>query len=194
MNLQKLRKLVECLRLQDAENPSAIEETLRLNISLEDGYCLFNLYEQWLGAFSFLPGRKEAVLPLLSLAEKLTKFSSDDTLAMYSLSEWQQLVLLRGPVETVLFEKCTNCSHSYVSMGTSGFYDANGLVCDSCGNVYFKSYYDETPPPRCACGREFPSVTTYGCRQCGEKKSLSQGGVSPYEYFSKHTYIRGPGA
>src|SRR6185312_6630337 len=103
---------------------------------------------------------------------------------MYRLPEWGQLVLLRGPVEAVLLERCTKCQHSYACMGTSGFYDANGLVCGTCGNVYFKSYYDTSESPRCACGSMFPDRAAYGCPKCGEKDAKSEGGMSPYEYFS----------
>ena len=194
MNQQKLQKFIDCLHHQRAGSLSAIDEISSLNASLEDGYCLFNLHEQWRGAFSFFPGRREAIDPILSLAKKLKEFSSDDTLQMYASPEWKKLVLLRGPVESVMLRRCKNCKHSYVCMGTSGFYDANGLVCDSCGNVYFKSYYDETDTPKCACGAIFPTITSNGCQKCGEHGYLSEGEMSPYEYFSTHSYHRGSGA
>lgn len=194
MNSLKLVQFVETLRHQAGGIPTAIEDIQKMTVSLEDGYCLFNLYEQWCGAFSFIPGRVEAVPLILALAEKLLRFPSDDTLALYALPEWKELVQLRGPVESVLLKRCVSCSHFYVCMGTSGFYDANGLVCGSCGNVYFKSYYDSSETPQCSCGEQFKESTACNCPRCGEKENRSEGGMSPFEYFFAHTFIRGPGA
>lgn len=39
-------------------------EISSLPVSLEDGYCLWNLYQEWNGAFSFLPGRQQAIDPI----------------------------------------------------------------------------------------------------------------------------------
>ncbi len=78
-------------------------------------------------------------------------------------------------------------------MGTSGFYDANGLVCPECGDVYFKSYYqdDQTPCPNCE--DELPGAEHWACPHCHGKESSTVAEISPYEYFNSHGFKRGPG-
>ena len=133
MQNPKIVQFVELLQAQAAGEQSAIERILGLSISLKDGYCLYNIFQQWKGAFSFPEGRNEALNLVLAIARQLNQFSPDDTLQMYKTLEWKQLIELRGPVETVIFKECSKCSHRYVQMATSGFYDANGLVCRGCG-------------------------------------------------------------
>lgn len=71
--------------------------------------------------------------------------------------------------------------------GMSGFLDAIGLVCDHCGDVLFRSYYDESEIPRCSCAGEYRS----GCKNCNDKPSKLIKEISPYEYFLDHKNIRG---
>lgn len=71
--------------------------------------------------------------------------------------------------------------------GMSGFLDAIGLVCDHCGDVLFRSYYDESEILRCSCSGGYRS----GCKNCNDKPSKLIKEISPYEYFLNHNYIRG---
>lgn len=193
MNQHKLARFVVLLQDQAADSSSAIEVLQELAVSLDDGYCFFNLYQQWAGAFSFPGGRREALGPILEIARKLLDFSSDDTLALYSLPEWGKLVELRGPAETVMHKECSRCARQYPVIGTSGFYEANALVCSSCGSVYFRSYYDDSEIPQCLCGATYPPPS-YGCPACGAEQSFTVREQSPYEYFLAHRFVRGPSA
>lgn len=165
-----------------------------LSLSTADGYCLFNLYEQWCAAFSYAPGRQDALPSILSAVRKLLSFRSDDTLMMYKLPEWERLVAMRGPAECVMRKRCAACACEHTEIGTSGFYDANALVCRSCGNVHFKSYYDASSTPACTCGSEFPETTAYGCPRCKSTKAVTVAESSPFEYFEAHAFTKGPGA
>ena len=144
-----------------------------------------------MGAFSFSPGRLDALGPLLALTRWLHDKKRDYVNQKYDLTEWAELVAMRGPVETVMIRKCNECDLESVSMGTNGFYDANSLICSECGNVYFKSYLDESELPRCSCGGQY-TQTQSGCTIEGHRSSCTE--VSPYEYFANHSFIRGNGA
>ena len=194
MDKALLGQLVGLLARQSSGDATAIDRLRALDVRLDRGGCIFNLYQQWTGAFSYSPGRSEALPAILGLARELESFPSDDTLAMYELPQWSELVELRGPVEVVQVFRCPDCRRQYVSMGTSGFYDANGLVCPDCGNVYFKSYYDESPTPPCSCGGSFPARESYGCPSCGNPNGGVLKEISPFQYFDNHQYTRGPGA
>jgi hypothetical protein len=186
----KLQNFATLVERQRANDGSARSQLNALQVALEDSYCLFNLFQEWQGAFSFSPGRVEALKPIVSLARKLAVFAEDDTLAMYRTPEWAQLVNLRGPCEAVLEKVCRTCRRSFVAIGTSGFYDALPLICRRCGDVYFKSFYDEEPTPTCRCGGEYAS----GCPHCRSSEATISSQISPYEYFAHHRYTRGPGA
>lgn len=190
----KLRAITEALARLAEGDDSAIDAINAAYPGAEDSTCVELLHAEFRGAFSFPGGRREAVPPLLSLAKALGGFRTDDALAMYRLPAWQQLVALRGPVETVLLKRCQSCRHAYVAMGTSGFYDANGLVCGACGDVFFKSYYDDSDTPPCPCGAAYPDRLAWGCPCCGSEQASPAGEISPYEYFATHHYRRGPGA
>lgn len=187
---KKLAAFIELLGEQAAGDRTAAKRLAALSPSLEDGYCLFNLHEQWASAFSYRPGRLEALPLIQSLAKKLARYKSDDTLKLFKEKEWEGLARLRGPVESVLLLACASCGAEFVSMGTSGFYDAVGLVCRGCGNVYFKSTYDDGPTPLCACGKKYKA----GCGKCGKKKGKIKSERSPFAYFADHSYTTGPGA
>ena len=193
MNEPKVNRLVELLEQQAAGSTRALEALQQMHVSLDDGYCLLNLHNEWRGAFSYPVGRTEALEPILEIARKLRHFESDDTLVMYGLPEWAALVALRGPAEVVSLQQCSRCAHQFVMVGTSGFTEANALVCTSCGNVHFRSSFDETNMPRCACGATFPAPHG-GCQLCGSRDLRSVRDQSPYEYFATHPFTRGEGA
>lgn len=194
MDLGKLKKFIELVQRQDAGDKTVRPLLQQLCPKLEDGYCLFNLHEQWSQAFAYVPGRKVALPPILTLAQKVLQRGNDDTLKMYSEPEWAALVALRGPVETVEMFECVKCRHEHPKMGTSGFLDAESLVCPSCGEVYFKSLYDKSPSPPCPCGAQFQPQLVASCPTCGSKELRKSRDMSPYEYFESHNFQRGPGA
>jgi hypothetical protein len=193
MDNLKLSQFVDLLEAQAAGDESAIDRIRELDPSVNDGICAYNLYQQWTSAFSFPGGRIDALQPILSLARSV-QAGSDNAVAMFMRPEWAQLVALRGPVEGVWFRKCSKCGHTFPKMASSGFYDAGGLVCPGCGNVYFKCVYDETPTPPCACGSTYPEPGEPGCPKCGSMDLTDAGTQSGYEYFKSHTFIRGPDA
>lgn len=188
-----LRSLTDALQSLSDGNAAAVDVLIALPIRSEDGTCLSILHDECRAAFSFPEGRRDALPHLLAIARALARFEADDPLAMYRLPAWQALVALRGPVEAVLHKRCLACRHTYVAMGTSGFHDANALVCSACGDVYFKSYYDDSDTPPCECGAAFPDRTAWGCPRCGSEKAAPAGESSPYAYFAVHRYRRGPG-
>lgn len=194
MNKKKTSQFVALLERQSSGDQSARDDMHGLGISLDDGYCLFNLHQQWDGAFSFNPGRAEALPFILSLGQKIIQYEKDDTLCLFNEPEWKSLLALSGPVETVMIKQCSNCAREYPCMGTSGFYDANGIVCPQCGDVYFKSYYETDENPCPSCGKALPSAEHWGCPQCQSEESSTVAEISPYEYFSNHKFKKGPGA
>ena len=188
MDKQAITTFTELLDRQASGDAAVIDDLRQLSFSLDHGYCLYNLYLQWSGAFSYLPGRTESLTPILELARKLQSFSRDDTLKMYEQPEWKQIVDLRGPVEVVQIYRCDNCRADYPAMGTSGFLDIAGLVCPKCGDVYFKSYYHESATPKCACGGSYPSPEHHGCPSCGNSGGKVVKEISPFQYFGDHKY------
>jgi predicted RNA-binding Zn-ribbon protein involved in translation (DUF1610 family) len=195
VNKLKIQEFVQLLEKQAAGHDGAIKTLQALHPKLEDGYCLYNLYEQWSQAFSYKAGRQEAFDPIFHLARKLLHYEKDETIRMFREGEWSELVKFRGPVETVLAYQCLSCRREYVSMGTSGFYDAVGLVCPNCGNVRFRSVYSkDNEMPQCSCGAHFHRTSPFDCPFCGSKQIQSMSQISPYEYFAKHTYVREEGA
>ena len=194
MNIQKIKQFYELLERQMAGEASAVESLHILQPTLDDSYCLYNLYEQWSQAFSYEPGRSEALAPILRLAGKLNNYDTDDTLRLFRESEWSELVQLRGPVEGVAVYECVSCHREYARMGTSGFYDAHALVCPQCGSVRFRSLYAEGPIPSCACGAHYPRLKVHGCPFCYSTQARVKSQLSPYQYFETHIYIREQGA
>jgi hypothetical protein len=185
---RKLLTFVEGLRQQSLGEAAAIDAITGLCVTVEDGYCLYNLYGEWSGAFSYSPGRTEALRPILEIAQALVQFPSDDTLAMYELPQWSELVDLRGPVESVLVQRCNACSRQFPVMGTSGFSDVIDLVCPCCGSVLFQSIYDDSPARACHCGASYPGSTARGCPGCGSSAASTVRELSPYEYFASHPF------
>jgi len=193
MDNLKLSQFIALLEAQAAGDVLAVDRIRELDLSIDDGVCVYNLFQQWSGAFSFPGGRIEALQLILSLAKSVLH-GSENAVAMFMRPEWAQLVALRGPIEGVLFQKCAKCGHTFPKMASSGFYDAGGLACPGCGNVYFKCVYDEAPTPPCNCGSTYPEPGEFGCPKCGSMDLSNTGTQSGYEYFESHTFIRGPDA
>lgn len=190
MDHKLTHRFAELLEQQSNSDPEAVWKLHKLQVAQTHGQCLFDLYGEWRSAFSYSPGRIEALEPLLALARWLLKGNGVYVNRVAEREEWAQLVNLRGPVEMVLSRKCKNCRTEIVSMGTSGFYDADGLVCGDCGNVFFKSYYHAAEPPSCPCGGIYKH--TWPCPVCGHDEYVQNGpDVSPYEYFATHFFTRG---
>lgn len=146
---------------------------------------------EWNEMFSFVPGRVDGIEPIMQLMKFINKKSTNikliDPLAIYKSPYWKEIINLRGPCETVLLNECKSCHSRYHSIGMSGFLDAIGLVCDNCGDVLFKSYYDDNEIPRCSCSGKY----IFGCKNCIDQPSKLIKEISPYEYFLNHNYIRG---
>lgn len=192
MDSELTTRFIQFIERQLMGDNDAIDELHALEITQSQGQCLFDLYGEWRGAFSYSPGRCEVLSPLLSLAKWLQETRRDPIDQKNRRPEWAQLVALRGPVDAVLYRSCTGCKYLVASMGTSGFYDALGLICSECGNVYFKSFFDESETPLCSCGAMF--VKTWPCSKCGDERYEEVCTMSPYEYFAQHSYSRGEGA
>lgn len=185
MNKQKIKRFQELVSEQTAGAPDSCDRIRELNVTLEDGYCLFNLFQEWRGAFSFEPGRTEALEPIRRLSTVVATSKNDDTMKLYKTKEWETLVSLRGPFECSFKYKCRDCGTEYVGFGQSGFDDRYPTVCKSCGDVWLQSGYDDTPLPPCACGGIY---ATHGCLSCGSTAASHKDSFSPYEYFANHTW------
>lgn len=194
VNQRKFSRFIDLLRRQEGGSASAIDAIFGLGVTPEDGHCFYNLYGEWSGAFSYSPGRVEALRPIRGIAEAVSSFPRDDTLAMYELPEWGQLVDLRGPVEVVLLQRCDDCSRQFPAMGCGDFLDIVDLICRACGSVRFHGLYDDAAPPACACGSDYPPPSARGCPDCGGTDVRTIREQSPYEYFESHTFVRGVGA
>lgn len=168
------------------EGDSAALDSLKiLTPKPEEGYCLFNAYEEWSGAFSFIPGRLEALPLIASLANKIVQYTTDDTLRMYAEPEWKKLVAMRGPFDCSIRYTCRDCKSDYIGFGQSGFDDRSPAVCNMCGDVWLQSAYDESPLPRCGCSGDF---FVSGCPNCRSNKIENKIYFSSYEYFKDHTW------
>jgi len=80
MNRASIDEFAELTRRQLHGDPSATGRIAMMNPTISDGYCLYNAYEQWKGAFSFHPGRAEALPVIASIAEKISAYTSPRTL------------------------------------------------------------------------------------------------------------------
>lgn len=185
MNTEKLQSFADLVERQMSGETAVIDKISELNPSLEDGYCLYNAYEQWKGAFSFYPGAVQALPSISSLAKKIKSYEKDDTLRMYSEPEWKEIVHYRGPFECAIRNTCQGCKKEYISFGQSGFDDRYPSICNSCGNVWMQSGYDEEPLPQCECGGQYwlPRCTHCDCDTIEDKEYFSS-----YEYFVNHKW------
>lgn len=183
--INKLKEFAAIVKKQVEGDPSTANFISKLKPELADGYCLYNLYEQWQGAFSYIPGRLEALTPICDLAAKISAYQEDNTLRMFNEPEWGRLVKLRGPFDCVIFCTCKNCSQVYPSFGQSGFDDRSATVCNLCGNVWLQFFYDTATRPTCSCGGHF----VQGCPKCHSSQAVEKRSISPYEYFSNHSWF-----
>lgn len=144
------------------------------------------LLDEWRGMFSFHPGRREGLAPLARLLCLICRKPQMEQLEIYGTKEWKDLVGLRGPVETVLIQKCGKCRTEYPRMGTSGFLDIIDLLCNACGAIHFESAYDAPKEVTCPCGGK----AKVGCPSCGSIGGTTVEGMSPYRYFADHALYR----
>jgi hypothetical protein len=149
-------------------------------------YRIMSIMNQWKQMYSYTPGLMEGVDIIALLLDKIIKTPGIDILKIFQSDEWKKLLALRGPVETILEMSCKRCNAIFFSMGLSGFFDGDGYVCDKCGNVYFKSLYDNTEIPECGCGGHYKN----NCPFCGNNDAVTIGEKSPYWYFSNHKFVR----
>ena len=154
----------------------------------EDGLCLYNLYNEFVTAFSFEPGCVDVLPLMLKLARKASLYDHDDALRLFAEPEWQQLVQMRGPVEGMALNTCTNCHKEYPTFYISGFIDEFAAICGKCGNVLFESTYYERPLPECECGGLYRRQQDW-CPGCGSARSR-QVRKSSYDYFAVHSWMR----
>jgi hypothetical protein len=189
MNRTRLEAFARLTARQQAGDAAAVDSIRALQPELDDGYCLWNLFQEWSDAFSFEPGRTEAIGPIARIAAGIVSFETDDTLAMVHMPEWGELVAMRGPCEGIVDAQCDSCGTRYPLFRMSGFIDAEALICRACGDVYFKSTYDDDAAPPCDCGGAYAR----GCPKCGSRShTITSRETSRYEYFSKHRFVRGP--
>ena len=152
--------------------------------STENDYRVMNIMKEWNDMFSYSPGLKEGIDIIISLLEKIMITPEIKILEIYKSMEWKKLIDLRGPVEAIIEMQCKNCNHYFFMMGMSGFLDIKGLICYKCGDVYFKSIYDDSELPECDCGGQYK----HGCPYCGYNDVITVGNRSPYWYFSNHRF------
>ena len=187
MRLSAIKEFANLLDRQTSGDTSSIEAIRALAFSQSDGCCLYHLYAEWCGAFSYSPGRKDALELILALAMKLPRWKSDNPAYMYKQPEWSQLLVLRGPVEFIDMYRCDDCGRSHAIMVISPFLGLVGLVCPTCCDVHFRSGYDESPLPMCHCGSSYAEPFSTECAIC-RNGLVKVGTVSPYEYFETNSY------
>jgi len=188
MTSQRIGLFRDQLERQLAGDPCAAGNVRSLDIGPEDGLC-FLLWNEWKSAFSYEPGRTEALAPILGLARKIEDQSGTDAIWLYTQPEWSALQVLSSPAECVGFRDCRRCGRTHTRMGLNAFLDQTDWVCARCGGVCFMSVHDDSLPPPCSCGGSYtaPSV---GCPFCGKKIAGPTRYISSFEYFAKHAYIR----
>lgn len=188
LELQKTGELKDLSEIKEYADKYFSGKNFGGNTSDTD-YRIFNIMNEWKSMYSFSPGLEMGVNLIIDLLNKIIEKPNIDILGVYRLEEWKKIVSLRAPVETVIEKQCKECKGVFYTMGVSGFLDGAGLVCNKCGDVYFKSYYDETEIPDCSCGGQYKDE----CPFCEHKGAETVGYKSPYWYFKNHKYIRGKG-
>jgi hypothetical protein len=196
-NIAKLIELLEQQKLGEIEDINIINDFVHLHFIGEGfggkasttDYRIMNIMNEWKDMFSYSPGLTLGIDYLIALLTKVKDYPKIDIMDIYKSEEWKELINLRGPVETVIEKQCKKCNGIFYVMGISGFLDGSDLVCNKCGNVYFKSFYDESDLPSCNCGGEYKDE----CPYCQHRSANTVGYRSPYWYFSNHSYIRGKG-
>jgi hypothetical protein len=178
---------VQLLERQQAGDAAAVGALRQLKPEPEHDFWLRLLWNEWSGAFSYEPGRAEALAPLCGLARKLLACRVDKEFEPYAQPEWSVLIELKGPADCILVRACDRCGRTLVGAGMSGFLDEVAWICRGCGDFCFKAIYNDAPPPACQCGASFVAPSL-GCPDCGHAKSRDLGSMSPYEYFGTHRY------
>lgn len=177
-------RLLERQTLHEREAKTRLE---RLVPSADQDFWLHLIWREWMDAFSYLPGRAEALAPLLDLARRAASGIPDSDLDLYAQPAWRALRDLTGPAECVQTYFCNACSRTHPRAGMSGFLDDIDWSCLGCGNMFFKDGRDEEPPPPCRCGGQFTAPSN-GCPWCGQPGCIATHTVSAYEYFETHEY------
>jgi rubrerythrin len=198
INKEKLRRLIMLIERLASGDRSAIPEIRSFAVSTDDdGWCLYHLNNELKSAFSYDPGRTEAIKPLLNLAKKVSEYKSDkDIIKMIYEPEFDHLIQLRGPweVEFLQVYHCPKCGKQRISMGLSGMSHMAPLECPNCGNVYFQFIGDTHIHPTCHCGAQFSFSNARTCDNCGtvmDKNAWKP--VSLYEYFQDHKFFLAKG-
>lgn len=186
LELQKTGELNDLNNVKEFTAKYLVGENLDRNAPNTD-YRILNIMNEWKSMYSFSPGLTKGVDLIIDLLNRIIEKPDMDILEFYKLEEWKRVVNLRGPVETIIEKQCEECSSIFYTMGVSGFLDGVGLVCDKCGDVFFKSFYDDTKTPDCSCGGHYKD----GCPLCGHNSAVTVGYKSPYWYFENHRYTRG---
>lgn len=192
MDHELTAQFLDLLERQLDGDPEARNALRDLPVVYESGECLWRMHNEWRAAFSYDPGRNEILPLLIPLARWLKRKKRDYTLQFAANPEWQQIGELTGPAETVGFHKCVGCDFEYPSIGTSGHYNALGLPCDKCGDIFWCDMRGNPEIPLCRCGGEF--LLTWPCARCGHEEYSVIGRMSPYEYFASHQFTLGPDA
>jgi hypothetical protein len=182
MNRETAKRFAALMDMQE-RGCDVNSDVLALSPTLEDGYCLYNLYGEWKQALGNSPPIREALAPIRRLAHFVEQLEQDDTLLMYGQPEWKQLCALRGPFEGMQTVECARCGHCYPAFCQSGFDDRYPSVCGVCGNVWLQSGYDDSPLPLCECGGQFHSGE---CPKCACRQGNRTKAASTYQYFASH--------
>jgi hypothetical protein len=178
-------EFVRLLEHQVSGHEEALTSLHRLNPDGETDFYLRLLWNEWSAAFCYVPGRTEALKPLLALARRLESGIPDHELGLYTQPDWTMLRELTGPAECIQVYSCSACHRTHVRAGTSGFLDEVDWVCANCGDILFKDGRDIAPPSRCRCGTDFTAPSA-GCPWCGHSSTRATQNISPYQYFATH--------
>ena len=192
--LRKLLVLQKTNKLEDKEEINTFVNKYFIGSNFDGeaestDYRIMNIMNEWKSMFSYSPGFNNGIDIIIELVDEVLTNSEIEILQIYQTDAWKTLVELRAPVETVIEKQCKKCNGIFYVMGVSGFLDGVGLVCNRCGNVFFKSFYDDTEIPNCDCGGQF----TGECPYCKHRSAMTIGEKSPYWYFDNHKFIRGNG-
>lgn len=152
----------------------------------EQCWSLSLVMSEWKQMFAFSPGRVDGIPSLLALVDLVRRTPHLEVTGLFRDAAWKQLVQMRGPVETIIVAQCNNCATEYIVIGTSGFMDMYGAVCDRCGNVALIDIYGKHKDviPACTCGGKY----VVGCPSCQSREKTILREISPYEYFLTHQY------
>ena len=199
-------RTLELLKSMQAGDPAARDKLFEVNakiagstvyrdpdLSPQKVRSLEFILSEWPGMFCFSPGRIEGLPIITNFVQKLISAPPADVTNqnewVYDQPEWKSVIELRGPVETVLLRKCSSCNAEFPRMGTSGFLSIRDFWCESCGTVHFVSAYDDIESVECSCGQ----LAVQGCG-CEIEAHQDVKGLSPYEFFASHAYVRHPGS